>query len=129
MISFNGVKILIVEDDPLLCEAICEVFASEGAIVDRAENGVVGLAKVCANNFDVILSDIKMPKGNGIEFMNKVNKLEGKTPLRFFLTGSFGGSPEELKDMGVQKVFLKPFSIQDVLTEIASYLDRRRLSA
>ncbi len=129
MSPLADVKILVVEDEPLLCEAICEIFANEGAIVEHAENGIVAFEKVFKNEFDVVVSDIKMPKGSGIELMGWIKNCAEKSPLCFFLTGSFSGSQSELLNLGVQRVFLKPFAIKEVVAEIELTLKQRKLRA
>lgn len=127
MSPLSNIKFLIVEDEPLLCEAICEIFANEGAIVDQAENGVVAFSKVSEKNYDVVISDIKMPKGSGLELMKKINSLGGKLPLCFFLTGSYSGTNENLLALGVQKAFQKPFSAKKVVAEISLALEQAKL--
>ena len=121
----NLVNVLIVEDELFLRETIGEMFVNAGAIVDFAADGDSAFVKVSQNNYDVVLSDIKMPGLGGVELMKKINCLPEKKPLCFFLTGSIGCLGEELEKLGVAKLFLKPFSTAALIEEIALALQRR----
>lgn len=76
-------KILIVEDDTLLLDALTKKFDSERFTVTQAHNGEEGLQKALADHPDIILLDIIMPKMDGIEMMKKVRSDEwgGKVPI------------------------------------------------
>jgi DNA-binding response OmpR family regulator len=65
-------KILIVEDDNLLSKMYSSIFSSNNYQVDTAANGQEGLDKARANNPDLILLDIMMPKLNGMEVLQKL---------------------------------------------------------
>lgn len=60
-------KILIVDDDPLVCDSLKELLLLEGYAVDTAPDGQVAVTKVKGDHFHLIISDIQMPGLNGME--------------------------------------------------------------
>jgi len=74
MDSNHSKKILIVEDDFSLNEALQEVLEEEGFFVLSAKNGVVGLKQAFAEHPDLILLDIIMPKMNGMTMLRKLRE-------------------------------------------------------
>lgn len=67
-------RILVVEDEPDIREAIAEQLTDAGFVVYQAENGEVGLAKALEHEPDLILLDIKMPIMNGQEVLAKLRQ-------------------------------------------------------
>jgi len=80
-------KILIIEDEPDIREAIAEALSEEGYTVTTAENGEVGLAAALEQRPDLILLDIKMPVMTGQEMLTKLRQdVWGKTAKVVMLT-------------------------------------------
>jgi len=71
----NGKKILIVEDEPDLAEALMIKFRHEGYSAVKAENGQVGLEKAVAEKPDIILLDLMMPVMDGKTMLSKLRDL------------------------------------------------------
>jgi CheY-like chemotaxis protein len=72
------IKILIVEDDPLMSRMYQKIFKFEGYEVDFAGNGEEGIEKIRSGKPTLILLDIMMPKMNGLEVLDKI-KLDPAT--------------------------------------------------
>jgi len=68
----EGVKILIVEDDPLMSRLYQKVFSFEGYEVEMAENGQEGLDKAQKVKPTLVLCDVMMPEMNGFEVLEKL---------------------------------------------------------
>ena len=77
------VKILIIDDEKAIRRSIKEILEFEKYSVDEAEDGMQGLTMALANNYDLILSDIKMPKMDGLELQNKLNENNIKGLVNF----------------------------------------------
>ena len=65
-------KILVVDDEKAIRRSIKEILEFEKHAIDEAEDGQMALDMALKNNYDIILSDIKMPKLDGIELLQKL---------------------------------------------------------
>src|SRR5690349_20067266 len=65
-------KILVIDDEKAIRRSIREILEFEKHQVEEAEEGQTGLSMALKNNYDIILSDIKMPKLDGTELLQKV---------------------------------------------------------
>lgn len=108
-------KILIIEDELILAEALKERLGHVGYDVDVAYNGEDGLEKIIANKPDLLILDILLPGINGYDVMKRLNDDNVDVPV---LVISNSGQPveiEEIKKMGVEDFIVKvDFSLQDV---------------
>src|SRR4030065_1331494 len=90
--------LLIVDDDPLVCDSLKEMLLLEGYGVDTALNGDQALAKLKEERFRVILSDIQMPGLNGLGLFRELKGRSPDTPV-IFITGHghIDGAVEAIK--------------------------------
>lgn len=79
-------KILIIDDDKSILTTFQDYFCKRGFIVDTAQDGIEGLEKLRADEFDVALVEIKIPKMNGIEVVRQAD-IEGINTDMIILTG------------------------------------------
>ncbi len=117
-------KILVVEDEPMVREVICVYLAEDRHEVTTAENGREGLDKFKAGSFDLVMTDRAMPEMNGDQLAIEVKKLRPEQPI-VLLTG-FGdlmaGSGEQ--PQGVDLVVSKPFTLATLRNAIAKATGR-----
>ncbi|MCC5923811.1 MAG: sigma-54-dependent Fis family transcriptional regulator [Crocinitomicaceae bacterium] len=74
-------KILIVDDERAIRRALREILEFESFEVDEAEDGAAGLSMIETNEYDIIFSDIKMPKMDGLELLEEVQKRNIDCPI------------------------------------------------
>jgi DNA-binding NtrC family response regulator len=74
-------KILIVDDERAIRRALREILEFESFEVDEAEDGAAGLTMIETNEYDIIFSDIKMPKMDGLELLEEVQKRNIDCPI------------------------------------------------
>jgi len=118
------VRVLLVEDEPLLAETVTAGLIAEGFIVLTAANGVDGLWHATNDQFDVIVLDIMLPGLNGYEVLRKVRRSEVWTPV-LMLTAKDGDYDQtDAFDLGADDYLTKPFSFV-VLTARLRALIRR----
>lgn len=105
-------KILLVEDEKILREMLEESLLGKGYAVQAALDVESALNYLNSNNYDVIVTDIKLPKTTGLEFLNKLQEVSPETPV-IIMTGypSMGIAMEALKD-GASDFLPKPFKIE-----------------
>lgn len=84
----HQVKALIVEDDQLVAECVIELLATLTCNAEHAENGAQALNMVMSNDYDLIITDLKMPILGGVEFLKTLNKKGlAKNALKYVITG------------------------------------------
>ena len=119
-------RILLVDDDPLITELVIDMLCLEGYDVDTATNGIEALQKLERQRYDLIITDLHMPKLDGSGFYRELAQRKLHSLKRIiFLTGTTGGSEEHrfVQESGVP-VLLKPFNVSELIE-----LVRRRLSS
>ena len=113
-------KILIIDDDADLCREIAEIISGEGFSVQVAANGFEGQKYICANFYDAIIVDYKMPGINGVDILKFIKEKNIKTKV--FVSSGRPFIEKILEDEKVSeivtRVINKPFDIENLLQEI-----------
>ncbi len=117
------VKVLIIEDDPSICELITLYAEKSGYRVNVANNGLKGLEMFYDNPPDLVILDIMMPEMDGWEVCQEIRRFD-KTPV-IMLTGK-GESYDKLKgfDLGTDDYLVKPFDPNELMARIKAVLRR-----
>jgi CheY-like chemotaxis protein len=106
-------KILVVDDQPIICEVIQEQLRSDGHHVDVAENGIEALERISAAGYDLLVTDQAMPGMSGEELGPKAKEICPKIGV-ILLTG-FGGSATEANlSAGIDIMLGKPATLTDL---------------
>lgn len=111
-------KILVVDDEPMLCEILKDFLELNSYEVEQAHSGQEAFEMLSNNFFDCVISDVRMPNGNGIELAQKISNKLGQKPKIFLTTGFSDISEDKAKDLGVIKVLQKPFVFDELLNSI-----------
>lgn len=74
-------NILIIDDEKAIRKTLVEILSFEGYQIDEAADGEEGLKKFSDKNYDLVLCDIKMPKMDGIEFLEKAKQINSDIPI------------------------------------------------
>ena len=119
-LDLAGKKILIAEDEEMLAEVIGEEFEFRGAEVKIAHHGIDALGLLKQFKPDVILSDYRMPKMNGKEFLSQARKVTAQDTPFVFLSAFGDISMEDVYDCGADAFVSKPCNMND-LTQIIHY--------
>ena len=114
-----SLRILVVEDEPLVREVLGVYLAEDNHTVTTAENGREGLEKFRAGTFDLVMTDRSMPEMNGDALAAEIKKLQPAQPV-LLLTG-FGDIMAGSGEMpaGVDLVVSKPFTLTTLRSAIA----------
>lgn len=118
-----GKKILVIDDEKLVVESLKKLLKREGYEVNIAKNGAEAMARIKESDFDLIVSDIRMPDINGIEIVKKIReylKQNGKSPVPEILITGYASEEnmEEAEKLNVADYIHKPFNIKDFLDVI-----------
>ena len=76
----NVGKILIIDDEEKLRQLLVRIIGLEGFEVIEASNLKVGLKKLEQNNIDVVICDVKLPDGNGVDLIQKIKAINPAIP-------------------------------------------------
>lgn len=119
--------ILIIDDEKAIRKALTEILSAEGYKTEEAGDGEEGLKKFKEKSYDVVLCDIKMPKLDGIEFLQKANESNADVPV-IMISGH--GNIETAVDAvkkGAFDYISKPPDLNRMLITIRNAMDRSSL--
>lgn len=119
--------ILIVDDEKAIRKTLSEILSYEGYKIDDAENGEEGLKKFKENNYDVVLCDIKMPKVDGIEFLEKSKEINPDIPIIMISGHGTIETAVEAVKKGAFDYVAKPPDLNRLLITIRNAIDRQSL--
>ena len=121
--------ILIIDDEKSIRKTLSEILGFEGYTIDEAADGEEGLKKFAQKNYDVVLCDIKMPKLDGIEFLEKAKALNEDVPIIMISGhGNIDTAVEAVKK-GAYDYISKPPDLNRLLITLRNAIDRTQLTA
>ncbi|WP_320171691.1 response regulator transcription factor [Maridesulfovibrio sp.] len=120
-----SITVLLVEDDYDLAAAVAGFLELEGIVCDHASNGLQGLELAVANDYDVLLVDVMLPRLDGIGLCERLRKKAVDTPvLMLTALGSLDDKTAGF-NAGTDDYLTKPFDMEELLLRIRA-LSRRR---
>lgn len=121
-------KILIVDDEKSIRDALCDILSEEKYEVLSAEDGVDGLAKLSSEKIDLVLCDIKMPKMDGIELLDKA--AEEGIDVPFIMISAHGtiDTAVDATKKGAFDFIQKPPDLNRILLTVRNALDNSSLT-
>ena len=120
-------RILVVDDEESIRQVARNFLESQGFQVEEAEDGLAGLKKIQESHYDLLLSDIKMPKIDGLELVRRAQQTNPHL-ISILMTGyaSLDSARVALQE-GVYDYILKPFHLVELLQAAQKAFDRQRL--
>jgi response regulator RpfG family c-di-GMP phosphodiesterase len=122
-------RVLIVDDEKFIRDILADFLGMEGYIVRTAEDGAAALTELGNAHYDLIISDLKMPRMGGIELLDAIGTA-APNALTVIMTG-FGTVETAIDAMkrGAYDYILKPFKVEEVIRVVQRGLEKQRLSA
>ncbi|MGE3335986.1 MAG: response regulator [Rhodospirillaceae bacterium] len=121
-------KILLIEDDALVADAVQTVLRKAGYTVVTIPNGAVALAKLEGERPDLILTDILMPEKEGIETIRDIRARDQQVPIVVYSGGGMMKNFEFLNmavKLGANDALRKPFANEELLAVVKRALENR----
>lgn len=123
-------KILIIDDEELICWSLKKVFEKEKYSVNCAYTGDDALQRLNENGYDVVITDLKLPDTKGLEIVKKIKALSGDTSV--IVMSSYISEPVIMDDIMKQGVFRcvnKPFEINDIICDVKDAVEFKKSGA
>ncbi len=122
-------KILIVEDDKDLNKTVCTYLNSNGYEAVGCLDANEAYNQMYGNMFDLIISDIMMPKIDGFEFAQTVRSLNQDIPILFMTARDDFNSKQKGYRIGIDDYMVKPIDLDELLLKIGALLRRAKIAS
>lgn len=120
-------KILVVDDDDLSREYLCEALQRNEYIVENARDGQEAIGKVSNQNYDMVFLDMKMPGMSGLEVLERIKKISKDTIVVIMTAyGSIESAVDAMKKEAYDYI-IKPFSIDQIEILLKRIQERQTL--
>lgn len=118
-------KILLIEDEPDLRRSIKQYLHQEGYVVESADDFVKASDKVSEYQYDCVLVDITLPKGNGLDIIKKLKQNNSKAGI--IIISAKNSSDDKIVglDLGADDYLAKPFNLAELNSRIKALIRRR----
>lgn len=117
-------RLLIIEDNPRLCQAIAESLRAQGFAVDTAASAAEGLRVWRAADYDAAVLDLMLPDGSGLGALKEMRDRGNMTPV--LILTALGTIEDRVRglDCGADDYLVKPFAMQELIARLRALLRR-----
>jgi DNA-binding NtrC family response regulator len=123
--ELKNVKTLLVDDDEFIRNSLELAFKTKGCCLQVAESAEQGLQAIKAQQFDIIISDFRLPGINGLEFL-KLTSITQPQAIRFLITAYRDDHIfSEAVCLGINEFIEKPFAVKVLINLLALALKRQ----
>jgi DNA-binding NtrC family response regulator len=112
-------RILVVDDDPGFREAMLYILQHRGFSAEGAEDGIQALARLERGHFDVVITDLQMPRLDGLGLLHEIRWMESPPPV--VIQSAVINAPLELllRRAGAYRVLMKGTALNDLVETVA----------
>ncbi|MEM9554526.1 MAG: sigma-54 dependent transcriptional regulator [Acidobacteriota bacterium] len=122
-------RVLIVDDEQSMIDFLALLFGDDGYRVDTASSMAAARERVAANDYDLVLSDILMPDGNGLELLREIKSASPQTAVIMMTAYSSNKSHIEAMKLGAFNYVSKPFDVDEMKLVARAALEKTDLEA
>ncbi|SFE93756.1 two-component system, OmpR family, copper resistance phosphate regulon response regulator CusR [Chitinophaga sp. CF118] len=117
-------KILVVEDEVKVANAVKKGLEENGFEVDVAYDGRMGKSLGASNNYDLVILDLNLPHSNGYEVCEVIRRRNNRIPI--IMLTALGGMDDKMQafEIGADDYLVKPFDFRELLARIRVFLKR-----
>ena len=117
--------ILVVDDDSIIREGLKRILEGQGYGVETYASGFLAVERMSERNFDLVITDLKMPGMNGIEVLKHLKALQPEVPIIMITGYSTVDTAVEAMKNGAVDYIAKPFSPEDITEKVRSALEQK----
>jgi DNA-binding NtrC family response regulator len=121
-------RVLVVDDEKDICRALEFLLSREGYEVDTAQSGEAALRRVSKDDYDLVLTDLKMEGMDGIQLIERIKEVSPSTVLVLMTAYASVENAVDAMKKGAGDYIVKPFVNEDVKLTISRLLEHRKLS-
>jgi DNA-binding response OmpR family regulator len=120
-------KILIIEDDLRVAGLIQRGLEEQGFETDVAYDGLFGKKLALQNHYDLVITDVVLPKADGLNVCKEIRRVKADLPL--LMLTALGATDDKVEgfDAGADDYLVKPFEMRELLARIRALLKRKQL--
>ena len=120
-------KILLADDQEMMRDSLARILVREGHEVVACADGVAAVARLQAARFDLLITDLKMPKMTGIELLGEARRLRAEMPVVLMTAFATVGTAVEAMKLGAYDYIQKPFDGEEIKLLVERTLEHSRL--
>jgi len=120
-------KLLIVDDNTELCDALANALIKRNYTVDKAINGIHALKQIESNFYNLILTDIRMPEMDGIHLLKSIKTISPASIVIIMTAYGTVANAVEAMHIGAFDYVLKPFSPKEIEIKLQHALEKQKL--
>ena len=120
-------KILLIEDSSSTAASLQKVLQEEGYEVDVSARGDTGLEQACREQYNVVISDMRLPGLGGLELVAQLHNVKPKQPIILMTAHGTTETAIEATKLGACDYLLKPFEADELFDLVASAVASSRL--
>lgn len=120
--------LLVVDDDDSIRELVSALFEMRGFNILNAYNAPSALEVLKKNKVELVLSDIRMPGGDGISLLEQIRQCSPDIPVVILFTGFSDLTEKQCIAKGAKKVFTKPFDHRELMNFVIASLPNHSLA-
>ncbi len=120
-------RILIVDDQEMIRDSLAATLVREGHDIVAAGDGQAGVERLSASKFDLLISDLKMPRMTGIELLAEAKKLRPEMPVVLMTAFATVNTAVEAMKLGAYDYIQKPFDGEEIKLLVERTLEHSRL--
>ena len=121
----NRGSILVVDDESIIRQLLVRTISRDGYSVSEASDGVAALEVLQKSHFDIVVSDIKMPRMNGMELLTEIRSKYPRVSVVLITGHGSEYNAEAVTEAGADQFITKPFKNTEISHTLATLFNRR----
>jgi DNA-binding response OmpR family regulator len=113
-------RVLLVEDDQMLARIYSRALTAAGFVVDLAADGAEGFERLLAGTYDVVVSDLCMPRMDGLDLLQQVRRLRPDVPVVIVTAQVDERAYTMARELGTVRYLLKPTTMDQLARAVES---------